>query len=148
MIYSDDNVDLDLRLLDQFCKKIMQKDYFIKTVSITNMLGKILVQQQRGRETNLIICADLITPEESNRAAAQAAIRAATRDQFKSKIGDLLFSVSRYEKEVRATIPIKDPLLKKNRFLLLLTFHLDADADWILYKKVLPLIKEEVDYFM
>jgi hypothetical protein len=148
MIYSDDNVDLDLRLLDQFCKKIMQKDYFIKTVSITNMLGKILVQQQRGRETNLTICADLITPEESNRAAAQAAIRAATRDQFKSKIGDLLFSVSRYEKEVRATIPIKDPLLKKNRFLLLLTFHLDADADWILYKKVLPLIKEEVDYFM
>lgn len=147
MILSDDNVDLDLHLLDQFCKKILQRDYFIKTVTITNMLGKILVEQKRVGGTSLTIHADLITPEESKRAAAQAAIRTATRDQFKSKIGDLLFSTSRYEKEVRATIPIKDPLLKKNRFLLLLTFHIDADADWILYKKVLPLIKEEVDYF-
>jgi hypothetical protein len=38
----------------------------------------------------------------------QAAIRFATRDKFKSKIGDLLFSISRYSKEVRATIPIQD----------------------------------------
>ncbi|MGH9995978.1 MAG: hypothetical protein ACRD4J_12195, partial [Nitrososphaeraceae archaeon] len=82
------------------------------------------------------------------RAAAQAAIRAATRDQFRSKLGDLLFSTSRYEKEVRATIPIKDPLVRKNKFLVLLTFDVDADADWILYKKILPLIKENVDYFI
>jgi hypothetical protein len=60
----------------------------------------------------------------------------------------LLFSISRYEKEVRATIPIKDLLVRKNKLLVLLTFDVDADADWILYKKILPLIKENMDYFI
>jgi hypothetical protein len=145
---NDDNLDLDLRILEKFCTKILQRDYFIKTVKISNLLGNILVEQKRMGGTNLIVEAELIIGEESRRAAAQAAIRAATRDQFRSKLGDLLFSTSRYEKEVRATIPIKDPLVKKNKFLVLLTFDVDADADWILYKKILPLIKENVDYFI
>lgn len=144
----DHNLDLDLRILEKFCTKILQRDYFIKTVKITNLLGNILVEQKRMGGTNLIVEAELITREESRRAAAQAAIRTATRDQFRSKLGDLLFSMSRYEKEVRATIPIKDPLVRKNKFLVLLTFDVDADADWILYKKILPLINENVDYFI
>jgi len=145
---NDVNLDLDLRLLDQFCTKLLQRDYFIKTVKITNILGNILVEQKRMGGTNLIVDVELITREESSRAAAQAAIRTATRDQFRSKLGNLLFSVSRYEKEVRATIPIRDPLVRKNKFLVLLTFDVDADADWILYKKILPLIKENIDYFL
>ena len=62
----------------------------------------------------------LMTQEDSSTAAAQAAIRAATRNKFKSKIGDLQFSLSRYEKLVRATVPIKND--EKTKFLLLLTF--------------------------
>ena len=50
----------------------------------------------------------LLTNEESSRAAAQAAIRAATRNKFNSKIGQLQFSLSRYEKLMRATVPIKN----------------------------------------
>ena len=145
---NDVNLDLDLRLLDQFCTKLLQRDYFIKTVKITNILGNILVEQKRMGGTNLIVDVELITREESSRAAAQAAIRTATRDQFRSKLGNLLYSVSRYDKEVRATIPIKDPLVRKNKFLVLLTFDVDADADWILYKKILPLIKENMVYFL
>jgi hypothetical protein len=97
--------------------------------------------------TNLIVDVELIIREESSRAAAQATIHTATRDQFRFKLGNLLFSVSRYEKEARATIPIKDPLVRKNKLLVLLTFDIDADADWILYKKILPLIKENMDHF-
>ena len=144
----DVNLDLDLRLLKQFCAKILQRDYFIKTVKITDILGNILVEQKRMGGINQIVEVELITREESRRAAAQAAIRTATRDQFRSKLGDLLFSISRYEKEVRATIPIKDLLVRKYKFLVLLTFDVDADADWILYKKILPLIKENMDYFI
>jgi hypothetical protein len=48
----------------------------------------------------------LMSDEEAGRAAVQAAIRSATRDKFKSKIGDLLFSISRYSLEIRATIPL------------------------------------------
>lgn len=113
---NDVNLDLDLRLLDQFCTKLLQRDYFIKTVKITNILGNILVEQKRMGGTNLIVDVELITREESNRAAAQAAIRTATRDQFRSKLGNLLFSVSRYKKEVRATIPIRDLLSERTSF--------------------------------
>ena len=43
----DVNLDFYLRLLKQFCAKILQRDYFIKTVKITDILGNILVEQKR-----------------------------------------------------------------------------------------------------
>ena len=87
-----------------------------------------------------------MTPEESSRAAVQAAIRAATRDKFKSKIGGVQYSISRYVNLVRATVPIKDGT--KNGFLLLLiTFDID-EADSIIQKKILPYIEDNRRYFL
>ena len=88
----------------------------------------------------------LMTPEESSRAAAQAAIRAATRNTFKSKIGDIQYSISRYTNLVKATVPIKDGT-NKVRYLLLLTFDIDAEADSIILKKILPCIEDNKEYF-
>jgi hypothetical protein len=88
----------------------------------------------------------LMTLEDSSRAAAQAAIRTATRNRFKSKIGELQFSISRYEKLVRATIPLKSD--DKIRFLLLLTFDVEAEADSIILRRILPLILEKREYFI
>jgi hypothetical protein len=87
-----------------------------------------------------------MTPEESSRAAVQAAIRAATRDKFKSKIGVIQYSISRYVNLVRATVPINDGT--KNRFLLLITFDIDAEVDSILRKKILPYIEDNKRYFL
>ena len=88
----------------------------------------------------------LLTNEESSRAAAQAAIRAATRNKFNSKIGQLQFSLSRYEKLVRATVPIKNG--EKTKFMLLLTFDSEAEADSIILKRILPRLAENKDYFL
>jgi len=88
----------------------------------------------------------LMTQEESSRAVAQAAIRAATRNIFKSKIGALQFSLSRYEKLVRATVPIKNG--EKVKFLLLLTFDSEAEADSIIQKRIIPYLAETKDYFL
>jgi hypothetical protein len=87
-----------------------------------------------------------MTQEDSSRAATQAAIRSATRNKFKSKIGELQFSLSRYEKLVRATIPIKSG--EKVKFLLLLTFDIQAEADSIIQKQILPSITYNGDYFL
>jgi hypothetical protein len=89
----------------------------------------------------------LLTSDEIPRAAAQAAIRAATRDRFKSKIGEIQYSISRYTDLVRATVPIKDGR-KKSIFLLLLTFDIDAEADSIILKKILPYLEDNKDYFL
>jgi hypothetical protein len=152
--------------LEDICKQILTKDYFIKSATITDDVGHIITSAHRSYSI------DIMTSEESSRAAAQAAIRAATRNKFKPKLGELLFSISRYGNEVRATVPIKeqqhreqqddDPYYKnnnngsddtaniitKNRFLLLLSFDTGIDADYVILKKILPLLKDNKDYFL
>jgi hypothetical protein len=127
--------------IESFCKHgILSRDYFIRSARITDHLGHtIAVAHREG-------LFPLMTPEESLRAAVQAAIRAATRDKFKSKIGGILYSISRYVNLVRATVPINDGT--KNRFSLLITFDIDAEVDSILQKKVLPYIEDNKHYFL
>jgi len=122
------------------CREIINRHYFIRSAAITDNVGHFMATAYRRR---LI---PLMTQEDSSRAAAQAAIRAATRNKFKSKIGDLQFSLSRYEKLVRVTIPIKNG--EKIKFLLLLTFDIEAEADSIILKRILPYVAQNKDYFI
>ncbi|HEX2614974.1 MAG TPA: hypothetical protein VHL10_05730 [Nitrososphaera sp.] len=126
--------------LESFCKGALGKDHFIRFAGVSNHLGHLIATAYRR---DLV---PLMTPEETSRYAVQAAIRAATRETFESKIGELQFSISRYNKLVRATIPIKSS--GKNRFLLLLSFDVDAEADSIINKKIFPYVMENKDYFM
>ena len=80
------------------------------------------------------------------KGSGPGSIRAATRNKFKSKIGELQFSLSRYEKLVRATVPIKNG--ENARFLLLLTFDSEAEADSIIQKRIIPYLAETKDYFL
>jgi len=123
-----------------FCREILNRHYFIRSAAITDHLGHLMAAACRQG------LAQFLTNEESSRAAAQAAIRAATRNKFKSKIGELQFSLSRYEKLVRASVPIKNG--EKTKFLLLLTFDIEAEADSIILKRILPCIAENKDYFL
>jgi hypothetical protein len=101
-----------------FLREIVDRHYFIRSGSIADNVGHLMATACRHR---LI---PLITHEDSSRAAAQAAIRAATRNKFKLKIGALQLSLSRYERFVRVTIPISNG--EKIKFLLLLTFDIEA----------------------
>ena len=123
-----------------FCGEILNRHYFIRSAAIADHLGHLMATAYRQE------LVPLLTNEESSRAAAQAAIRAATRNKFNSKIGQLQFSLSRYEKLVRATVPIKNG--EKTKFLLLLTFDSEAEADSIILKRILPCVAENKDYFL
>ncbi len=120
---------------------MLEKDHFVRFVGLSNHLGHMIATAYRD---GLV---PLMTQEETARYAVQAAIRAATRDSFESKVGELKFSISRYGRLVRATVPIKSSG-KNNKFLLLLSFDVDAEADSILDKKILPYIAENKDYFL
>ena len=126
---------------ESLCRQVISKDYFIRSARIADHVGHPMAVAYRH---GLI---PLLTSEESSRAAAQAAIRAATRDRFKSKIGEIQYSISRYAHLVRATVPIKDGR-KKSIFFLLLTFDIDAEADSIILKKILPYLEDNKDYFL
>jgi hypothetical protein len=125
---------------ESFCSQVLCKDYFIRSARIADHVGHPMAVAYRH---GLI---PLLTSEESSRAAAQAAIRAATRDRFKSKIGEIQYSISRYAHLVRATVPIKDG--RKKSIFLLLTFDIDAEADSIILKKILPYLEDNKDYFL
>jgi hypothetical protein len=126
--------------LESFCKGVLTKDHFISFAGVSNHFGHLIAT---GYREGLI---PLMTHEETSRYAVQAAIRAATRETFETKIGELQFSISRYNRLVRATIPIKSS--GKSKFLLLLSFDIDAEADSIINKKILPYVMENKDYFM
>jgi hypothetical protein len=126
--------------LEGFCKGVLEKDHFIRFSGVSNHFGHLIATAYREG------LAPLMTQEETARYAVQAAIRAATRETFETKIGELLFSISRYGRLVRATIPIKSS--GKSKFLLLLSFDIDAEADSIINKKILPYVTENKDYFM
>jgi hypothetical protein len=125
---------------ESFCKGVLDKDHFIRFAAISNHLGHLVASAYRK---DLV---PLMTPEETARYSVQAAIRAATREAFETKIGELRFSISRYAMLVRATVPIKSS--GKNKFLLLLSFDVDAEADSIINKKIFPYIVQNKDYFL
>ena len=141
MVAAVDNDNDDDDYLQRFCKQLLNRDYFIRSAKIVDHIGHLIAAAYRQ---GLV---PLMTSEESSRATAQAAIRVATRNTFKSKIGEIQYSISRYTNLVRATVPIKD-VTNKVRFLLLVTFDIDAEADSIILKKILPYIEDNKEYFL
>ena len=45
--------------------------------------------------------------QETSHYAIQVVLRAATREDFESKIGKLEYSIGKYERLIRATVPNK-----------------------------------------
>jgi hypothetical protein len=45
--------------------------------------------------------------QETSHYAIQSVLRAATREDFESKIGRLEYSIGKYERLIRATVPIR-----------------------------------------
>gem|GEM_PF-6033225 len=71
-----------------FCREIVNRHYFIRSASIADNLGHLMTTASRRR------LVPLITYKDSSRAATQAA----TCNKFKSKIRELQFSLSRYDR--------------------------------------------------
>jgi hypothetical protein len=121
-----------------FCREILEKNQSIRFAGIANHLGSLITAEYRQ---GLV---PLMTQEETSHYAIQAVLRAAIREEFESKIGRLEYSIGKYEKLIRATIPIflfRNNEDKYKRFYLLLSFDVNSDAKYIIENKILPLIK-------
>jgi hypothetical protein len=83
--------------------------------------------------------------QETSHYAIQTVLRATTREDFESKIGRLVYSIGKYERLVRATIPIK---LYRNKgdeikfYYLLLSFDLNSNVMDVIENKVMPFIQK------
>ena len=128
--------------LEDICKQIQELDASIRFAGIANKFGNLRAVSYRK---NLI---PLLAEKETSDYAMKAVLRAATREDYESKIGKLQYSIGKYEKMIRATIPVMiDQKDDENKLYLLLSFDLDSDVTHTIQNKVLPFILKNKNAF-
>jgi hypothetical protein len=130
--------------LNIFCKEIQQLDNSIRFVGIANNLGSLIATSYRKGLT------PLMNEQETSHYAIQVVLRAATREDFESKIGKLEYSIGKYERLIRATVPIrlfgKDDQSKF--YYLLLSFDLKSNVIDVIENKFMPFIEKNNKNFV
>jgi len=131
--------------LNIFCKEIQQLDNSIRFVGIANNLGSLIATSYRKGLT------PLMDEQETSHYAIQVVLRAATREDFESKIGKLEYSIGKYERIIRATVPIR--LFGSNDdqskfYYLLISFDLKSAVIDIIEDKVMPFVEKNKENFV
>ena len=133
--------------LSDICKQIQQLDNSIRFVGIANNLGRLIATAYRNSLT------PLMNEQETSHYAIQVVLRAATREDFESKIGRLEYSIGKYERIIRATIPIRlfgsnDDDNQSKFYYLLISFDLKSSVIDIIEDKVMPFVEKNRDNFV
>jgi hypothetical protein len=124
--------------LNGLCKDILQIDNSIRFIGIANNLGSLVATAYRNGLT------PLMDKQETSHYAIQAVLRAAIREDFESKIGRLEYSIGKYKRLIRTTIPIT--LFGKEDeskfYYLLLSFDLNFNVIDVIENKIMPFIQK------
>ena len=120
----------DLRRL---CNQIQESDSSVRFVGIPNKMGRQIVSSHRHD------LALLLTPQEIEMFAIESVLRMNTRKDFESKLGKPIYSFTLYEKVKRATITLES----KEYPIVMVSFDIQADHDYIIMDKILPIIRKE-----
>jgi hypothetical protein len=113
------------------CKQILELDKTIRFVGIASIEGKLIAQEYRKGLRSLL------TKEESELSVMQSIIRMGTRKTIEGKVGKTIYAFALYEKVKRATIPLD------NANILMISFNIEANHEFIILNKVLPFIRKE-----
>lgn len=79
----------------------------------------------------------ILNEQELQSSMINAVLRMKTREDYESKLGDVIYTFTLYKKVKRASIP----LTHSNFALLLVSFDIVADHEHIILDKILPAIK-------
>jgi hypothetical protein len=81
-----------------------------------------------------------MTYEETRKNAMLSVIRHSTRQSWEDKMGQTLYSITRYERLTRASIPMP------GKRLLLVSFDASVnEVDGLIQEKILPLLRQRQD---
>lgn len=117
------------------CNHIRELDKLIRFVGIANGMGTLLATSYREQ------LQPLMNEDETRLYAMQAVLRAELREDFQKNMGTLIYSVGKYDKLLRSTIPVVGS--DGQKFYILISLDVEADAFNILENKVLRYIKAE-----
>jgi hypothetical protein len=126
----------DEEAFNEFCKQVVNLDSKIRFAGIADEDGKLKSMAERPGLN------PLLTPEERVQYAITAATRQFTRLRWEYMLGKIQYASSKFEKLMRATIPITDAYSKLS-FVLLLSFDPDTgNLHQLLTEKIIPLINQ------
>jgi hypothetical protein len=118
---------------DDLCNKIISIDKTIRFVGIANKSG-VLVSSAYRDGLN-----PLMTREETSHYAIQAVTRAMLREDFTSKLGKIEYSITKYQRLIRALIPFE---YENNKLFILLSFDVRSNPLQVIEDKVIPYIQK------
>ncbi len=118
----------------EICNKVLQLDKSIRFAGIANNMGTLIAYKLRE---GLV---PLLNEEELQNSIMKTVLRMKTREDYESKLGDVIYTFALYKRVKRATIPLDGhhPTLA----VLGVSFDMAADHDSIIMDKILPLLKQ------
>jgi len=116
--------------------KVLNLNKSNRRVGVTNEIGVQLIEKYRKGLMSLL------TREENEEYASRTIARHKKRLKFEPKIGPLDYALVKYEKLIRAIIPIT------NDYYLLVSLDIEEkDFDRIIMEKIIPFIEGEKHMF-
>jgi hypothetical protein len=117
----------------QICNQVLQLDKSIRFAGIANSMGTLVAYKLRE---GLV---PLLNEEELENNIMKTVLRMKTREDFESKLGDVIYTFALYKRVKRASIPLHGP---PDFAVLAISFDMAADQDSIIMDKILPVLKQ------
>ncbi|MEW6604894.1 MAG: hypothetical protein AB1351_09455 [Thermoproteota archaeon] len=115
----------------EICTQVLQLDRSIRFAAIANDMGTLIAYELRkGVEP-------LLNEEELRDNIMKSVLRMKTREDYESKLGEVIYTFALYKKVKRATIPLEHPFLA----VLTVSFDMAADHEIIILDKILPMMR-------
>ncbi|HZB99228.1 MAG TPA: hypothetical protein VE226_04385 [Nitrososphaeraceae archaeon] len=116
----------------QICNQILELDISIRFAGIANNMGTLIAYRLRK---GLV---PLLDEGEIQNSIMKTVLRMKTREDYESKLGDVIYTFALYKRVKRASIPLDHPDLA----VLTMSFDMAADQDSIIMDKILPVLKQ------
>jgi hypothetical protein len=118
----------------EICNQVLQLDKSIRFAGIANNMGTLIAYKLRE---GLV---PLLNEEELENSIMKAVLRMKTREDYESKLGDVIYTFALYKRVKRATIPLDGH--HPDLAVLGVSFDMAADHDSMIMDKILPLLKQ------
>jgi hypothetical protein len=116
------------------CNHLLQLDKSIRFAGIANNMGTLIAYKLRE---GLV---PLLNEEELQNNIMKTVLRMKTREDFESRLGNVIYTFALYKRVKRASIPLDGN--PQNMTVLTLSFDMAADHDSIIMDKILPFLKQ------
>ena len=113
---------------DEICEHILKLDSSIRFVAIADQMGRPVGTAYRaGVEL-------ILTKEETDSYMTKTVLQMKTAEDFESKLGDVIYTFTFYDKLKRVMVSLKHPDFS----VLMASFDTSASHDDIIMNKILP----------